>query len=110
MTTITYANQATATNDTTPVTILSAPASSHIRIAKPINIYNADTSSVTITVNLVKSGTPYPLFVQTILTGETYVYTPPVILGATTDSLTAVLGGAVSTTQPKVVVNYVDIS
>lgn len=61
---------------TTVKTILTAPAASTQRQVKEINIYNADTASVTITVQLDESGSNLPLFTMVVPAGKTLSWTP----------------------------------
>ena len=49
----------TTTNSTTVVTILSAPAASTQRKVNNITIYNADTTTIVVTVQFNVSGTKY---------------------------------------------------
>jgi len=65
----------TATNSTTAVTIVSAPAASTQRQVKLLTVYNADTVSVTVTIQLNNNSTLRSLVVVTLAVGSTLVYT-----------------------------------
>jgi hypothetical protein len=110
MTTLAYGKQVANTNNTTAVTILSAPSSSHTKICRNIVVYNKDTVSATVTIQYNANSTIYILLVQALASGTTLSYTDPVNLAATTDSLEIKLSGAVTTNQLDVVVSYADIS
>jgi hypothetical protein len=69
------ASSNTATNNTTAVTIVSAPAASTQRVIKLINIYNADTSSNVITVRLNDNSTLVNIIVSTLTFGDTLQFT-----------------------------------
>lgn len=62
-------------NSTTPVDIVASPSAGVVRTIDSVNIYNADTVSVTVTVRYNDNGTIYPLVRVTLLTGETLGYT-----------------------------------
>lgn len=62
------------TNSTTPVTLVSAPASSTQRVIDNVTIYNADTASATVTVRIDDNGTEYILCKITLQNGETLEY------------------------------------
>ena len=63
------------TNSTTAVDITAAPASGIIRTIDSVNVYNADTVSITVTVRYNDNGTTYPIVKTTLLTGESLFYT-----------------------------------
>jgi hypothetical protein len=63
-----------ATNNTTDVNIVAAPAESTQRIIDYISIYNADTVNATVTVKLDANGTECILFKGVIATGEMLQY------------------------------------
>jgi len=87
-------------NGTTPVTIVSAPASGAVRTIRLVNIYNADTASVTVTMRLNNNGTARVLAKATLAAGETFIYEHPIVLDATTKTLQAVLAAAPASSQP----------
>ncbi len=64
-----------ATNSTTAVTIVAAPAASTQRQVKLLTVYNADTATATVTVQLNNNGTLRPLVVVTLAVGSTLIYT-----------------------------------
>ena len=63
-----------ASNSTTAVTIMAAPASSHTRVVKTITVYNKDTVDATVIIQKNDNATLYILTKTTIATGETLVY------------------------------------
>jgi len=68
-------NTNTATNGTTAVTAMAAPAASHTREIKTLSVYNKDTVSATVTVQINSNSTIYILFKATLATGENLLYT-----------------------------------
>lgn len=64
----------TATNSTTAVTIVAAPAASTQRQIKLLTVYNADTASATVTIQLNNNGTLRPLVVVALAVGSTLIY------------------------------------
>ncbi len=77
MTTLTFVSGSsdTISNNTTAVTIASAPAASTQRQVKYFSIYNADTVDATVTVRLNNSGTFRILVKTTLNAGDTLMYT-----------------------------------
>ena len=65
---------ATNTNNTTAVTLVSSPSASEQRVVDYASVYNADTASVTATVLFNANGTLYELFVATLAPGEKLEY------------------------------------
>lgn len=59
-------------NGTSPVTICDHPGASTQRVIKSIIIQNRDTSSVTITINLVSAGGTRQLYKFQLTTGQTF--------------------------------------
>ncbi len=57
-------------NGTTPVTLVAAPAASTQRMISGISIYNGDTVSATVTVNLDNNGTDRTVIKVTLGVGE----------------------------------------
>ena len=85
-----------ATNSTTDVNIVPAPAASTQRVVDCISIYNKDTVSATVTVKLDANGTEYILAKATVLSGERLEYSDSEwfrVLG-TDGSLKTVIFGA----------------
>jgi hypothetical protein len=74
-TTYTPGSSNTATNNTTAVTAVAAPASSTERQVKLMTIYNADTASATVTVRYNDNGTTRTLIQPTLSVGDTLLYT-----------------------------------
>ena len=65
----------TASNNTTPVTIVAAPASSTQRAIKAINVYNRDTASVTVTIQYNNNGTTRIMVKIALAADSTLFYT-----------------------------------
>ena len=63
-----------STNNTTPVTIISAPSLSYQRQLKYLNIENNDTSSITVTIRFNDSSNTRIIFKATIGVGENLIY------------------------------------
>jgi hypothetical protein len=61
-----------ALNDTTPVTLISAPAASTRRVIKQIFIENKDTAVVTVTVSYNNNGTLRTIAKVTLNVGDTW--------------------------------------
>lgn len=106
--TYTATNNFTNSNDTTDVTIVSAPSSGqqHIIPANNLTIYNADTVSAEVVLKIDKNGTEYIIEVLTLSPGETMYNSTRIILDATDEVLQIVLTAAVTTNQLDVVVSY----
>lgn len=99
-------------NSTTPVTIVAAPSGLARRVIRTMTIYNKDTVSATVTVSLVDSGgSTSIIFKGTLSSGDTWVWSQDVIdLDGTTKSITAVLSGAVTTSQPEYTTHYSEVT
>lgn len=67
-------NTNVATNNTTAVTAMAAPAASHTRVVKSLTVYNKDTVAATITVQINDNGTLRILCRPIIQSGETLQY------------------------------------
>lgn len=65
----------TATNNTTAVTALAAPASGHQRSVENFSVYNKDTASATVTVRVNNNGTLREMKTKTLAAGESLVWT-----------------------------------
>jgi hypothetical protein len=63
-----------ATNNTTAVTLIAAPASNHVRQVKYVSVYNADTVAATVTIQINNNGTARVLAKPTLQPGETLQY------------------------------------
>lgn len=66
----------TVANGATAVDVVAAPAASTQRQVKYLSIYNGDTASVTVTVQLNNSATLVPMYKVTLAVGYTLTYTP----------------------------------
>lgn len=60
-----------ATNNTTDVNVVAAPAASTQRVIDFLSVYNADTASATVAVKLDANGTEYILWKDVLLSGDT---------------------------------------
>lgn len=106
-------SQESQSNDTTDVTILSAPGSSTTRMVpvKGIKIYNNDTAAATVTLQKKLTG-PADRIIEkfTLQPAETYVNDWVVNLDDTTTTLEIFLAAAVTTNQLNIDVSYRDES
>lgn len=64
----------TNTNDTTAVNLVTPPSVSTQRIIDYVSVYNSDTSSINVTIQIDVSGTPYILIKSTLLPNEKLEY------------------------------------
>lgn len=71
---ITPSRNVVLTNNTTAVDLVGSPSSSTQRNVEYLNVYNADTSSATITFLFNDNGTTYEINVATLLPGEKVEY------------------------------------
>ncbi len=63
-----------ASNGATKVTIIGAPSANQTRIVEWVNIYNGDSVTRTITVNLDVNGTDRILWSASLTAGQTLTY------------------------------------
>jgi hypothetical protein len=73
-TSITPSRNVVLTNNTTAVDLVGSPSSSTQRNVEYLNVYNADTSSATVTFLFNDNGTTYEINVATLLPGEKVEY------------------------------------
>jgi len=74
--TTTEGTQLASSNGVTAVTICAAPISSTlVRSVEHISVYNADTASKVVAINLLDTATSYTLIKCTLLVGDELVYT-----------------------------------
>jgi hypothetical protein len=73
-TSITPGRNVTLTNNTTAVDLVTSPALSTQRVVSYLSVYNTDTASSTVTINVVSSSTSYAVFVTTLAVGEKIEY------------------------------------
>jgi hypothetical protein len=73
-TTTTPNEQDGVSNNTTAVTVVSAPASSTQRLIKNITIQNADTAAATVTIIYNNNSTLRNVFVATLAVGDQLIY------------------------------------
>jgi hypothetical protein len=71
---ITPGRSFTNTNDTTAVNLVTSPSVSTQRIIDYVSVYNSDTSSVSVTIQIDVSGTPYILIKSILLPNEKLEY------------------------------------
>ena len=71
---VTAGRNVTLTDATTPVTLVTSPASATQRVVDYISIYNRDSSTITVTVELSDNGTLYTLCVIAIESDEKIEY------------------------------------
>lgn len=64
-----------ASNNATAITLVAAPAASTHRSVKTLNIYNADNTTATVTIQLNNNGTIRTLLVVTLSVADTLIYT-----------------------------------
>ncbi len=74
-TSLTPAKQFGSSNNTTAVTILSAPSASQQHQLRFLSIYNCDTTSANVTIQLNNNGTLRTLISVTLMVGEYIHYT-----------------------------------
>ena len=65
---------ASITNNTAVVDLIGSPASSTQRVVDYISVYNADSTTITVTVQVDISGTDYTLIESTLFSGEKLEY------------------------------------
>lgn len=97
-------------NSTTPVTVVAAPGASVQRQVHWISVTNKDSAAVTLTLNLVDGASTRRLAKLTLAVDDNFLWNENLVLDATNKSITAVLAGAVATTQPDFVASYGDSS
>lgn len=73
-TSITPGRNATLTNNTTAVDLVSSPPGSTQRLVSYLSVYNSDTANATVTVNVVSTSTSYPVFSSTLMSGDKLEY------------------------------------
>lgn len=100
-------------NGTNPVTIVAAPAAGFMRRVECVRFVNVDSAAVDIRLRLTIAGpTNYEAdnVIALAVDGKFFpVEGADVIWLDTTDSLTAVMGGAPATTNPTWVSGWVDV-
>jgi ABC-type glycerol-3-phosphate transport system substrate-binding protein len=64
-----------ATNNTTAVTMVAAPASGKTRVVKSINVFNKDTTSATVTIQYNDNSTLRTIFSASLAVGDNLQYT-----------------------------------
>jgi hypothetical protein len=100
-------------NGTSAVTIVAAPGTGFMRRVESVRFVNIDTAAVDIRLRLTVAGpTNYECdcVIALAVDGKFFpVEGSDVIWLGTTDSLTAVMGGAAATTNPTWVSGWVDV-
>lgn len=109
---ITPGSTRTSLNGATPVTIVAAPAASTYRIVLAVRMTNIDTAAVTVTLKKSIAATSKQV---DKVTGAAvnFVWVPVsrdklMNLVATDELLEMVMSGAPATTNPEVVVEFID--
>lgn len=97
-------------NGTSAVDIVAAPASATQRLVKSITIQNRDTAVVTVTLRKVSAGGTRQIWKGDLDVGDTLVWDTPIVLNATTDSITAVMSAAATTTNPDFTSSFADVT
>jgi hypothetical protein len=99
-----------AFNGTTPVTLLAAPAASTRRVVprNGLKVHNRDTAQVTVTLRKLKGASTFVLKIIDLDPNDDWFYDGVVVLDATDESITALLGGAAATTNPDADVAYLE--
>jgi len=94
------------TTGTTPVTMISDPGTdpSFVIDKENLSVLNRDTASVTITITV--AGSPTAVYdTVTLSSGDRYTNPSKIVVG-NGQTLTIVLAGAVTTTEPSWVVSH----
>lgn len=97
-------------NGATPVTLVAAPASSTTRTIRNITIQNRDTVANTITVRYVDGANTRQIWSGSLGIGNTLIIDEVYILDTTSKSITAVMAGAATTTNPDFTSHYADVT
>lgn len=97
-------------NGVTPVTLVAAPGAGVERIVKTITVQNRDTAVVAFTLRKVSAGGTRQIWSGDLDPGDTFIWNDPIVLEATTSSITGVMGGAAATTNPDWTSSFGDIT
>ena len=100
-------------NSTTPVALVASPEASARRLVRFISVYNKDTVAIALTIGYLHNATTSIIFKGTLQTGETYIFGDggeTLVLDDTDQSITAVLGGAVTANQPEFISTYAEVT
>jgi len=73
-TSVTPGRNALVTNNTTAVDLVTSPSSSTQRLVSYLSVYNSDTVSSIVTINLYTTSTTYKLITMTLSSGERLEY------------------------------------
>lgn len=98
-----------ALNGTTPVTLIAAPSAGVARMMKIIRVTNRDTIAHTFTLRFVSGANTRRLWYGTLAVGDSVKCDDPLVLDST-ESITALLGEAIATTNPDFVSSWADYS
>ena len=91
--------------------VVASPASGTTRIIRQLSVYNADSASATVTIQLNDNTSIFRLYTQALAPGATMIYGALqqwCSLDATTKQLEIVLAGAVTTQELEWVAAYGD--
>ena len=95
-----YGNSNGALNGTSQVDVVAAPAALTQRGVRNVKFYNRDTVAHLITVKLSDNGTLRFLDAQTVQPGQAWFFGAFTVLDSSLKKLVAVMGEAVTTTNP----------
>lgn len=99
-----------AFDGTTPVTIVAAPSGGLTRVVKNITIQNRDTVSNTITVRYLDGASTRQVWSGSLSAGDTLFIDEVYVLDESDKSITGVMGGAATTTNPDFTSHYSEVS
>lgn len=99
-----------ATNGTTAVDVVPAPAASTRRLVRNIGVSNRDSVSRTPALYKDKGGTLYELGRKALSAGEFWVYDKLVVLDATNEKVVIKSDATATTTEPSFDAAYADAS
>ena len=102
-------DKSTATNNTTAVTVMGAPAASTQRELKSLTIFNKDTVAATVIVRKNDNAVFFIIARKTLAVNET-LEVSNVVCDSVLKSIEVVLAANVTTNQLDCVANYADLS
>lgn len=101
------------TNGTTAVDAVAAPGAAVRRVVRGLTVYNADSVSHAVTVQLVSGANTRRRYRQTVAAGSSFVFGEKgeiMVLDATTKKVQVKLDAAHTTNALEVAADYVDFS
>ena len=107
----TFKNQNGLTTGNTAVTVVNPHATrrAHEVAVNAISVYNADSVTQTVTLQLNDNGTKRIMKQRSVAAGSFMRNDTPIKLGSSTQSVEVVLGGAVTTTEPHWIASYMEV-